>query len=440
MDLSGLSMHQAPPFRAVYRFFLTAPLFISAAGIYLAVGGTALFDTHISSLLAGFVHLVTLGFLTMVMFGAIMQMMPVMVGAIIPRPLLFSSLVYIPFTLGLLFLVSGFIANIFDLVLPGLFFAAFVLLFFSIGLYITTILSRLFGFKVKSLILMNLKLVVISLIFAAGAGLLLVYGRISGNFFAFEPGMLSLHLYWVMAGWVFSLINVVSFQIVPMFYVTPEYPVHMKKFNIPVIFLTGLLFSFAWVIPEPFVELYKTLVGVVWALSAFYFSVFTLSRLSNRKRKLPDNTLLFWKLSMVMLVLVSLLWLFDTAYPVISREKFFLVSGILFLVGFAVSLVNAMMYKIIPFLSWFHPAGKGIMDTPNMKEMLPDKKIRLQFIIYFAALLFLLLSVFYPALFLLPAGTLFIISGILLWMNLYGCVKVYKVFYEKKQNMNIPNS
>ncbi|MES0489812.1 MAG: hypothetical protein ABUK01_07480 [Leptospirales bacterium] len=439
MDLSGLSMHQAPPFRAVYRFFLTAPVFIATAGIYLAFGNNSVFDTHISSQLAGFVHLVTLGFLTMVMLGALMQMMPVMVGAIIPRPILFSSLVYYPFTIGLLLLVAGFITNAYGVELLWLLLTSFVLLFFSIGLYVITILSRLLGFKVKSPVLTNLKLVVLSLGAAASVGLILVYGKITGNFFAFEPGMLSLHLYWALAGWVFSLINVVSFQIVPMFYVTPEYPLYMKKYSVPLIFTTGILFTFSWVIPETYVTLYKTLVGVVWAVVALYFSTFTLIRLSKRKRKLPDYTLLFWKLSMTMLALVSLFWIIDTIHPLIAREKFFLISGILFLVGFAVSLVNAMMYKIIPFLSWFHPAGKGAMDTPNMKEMLPDKKIKIQFMVFFAALVFLLLSIFYPAWFLKISGSLFIISSVLLWLNLVACVKVYKKYYKKAENQNSQN-
>ena len=47
-----------------------------------------------------------------------------------------------------------------------------------------------------------------------------------------------------------------------------------------------------------------------------------------------------------------------------------------FLLGFAMSLIQGMLYKIIPFLVWFHLFRGGAIaikvGVPNMKEIIPE--------------------------------------------------------------------
>jgi hypothetical protein len=56
-------------------------------------------------------HLLTLGFMAQVMLGALLQMLPVMVGVVIPRPRLIAALIHIPLTLGTLALVFAFLVQ-----------------------------------------------------------------------------------------------------------------------------------------------------------------------------------------------------------------------------------------------------------------------------------------------------------------------------------------
>lgn len=54
----------------------------------------------------------------------------------------------------------------------------------------------------------------------------------------------------------------------------------------------------------------------------------------------------------------------------------------IFLLGFAASVISGMLYKIVPFLAWFHlktQTGAKVGAIPNMKEMIPDKLARLHF-------------------------------------------------------------
>jgi hypothetical protein len=61
--------------------------------------------------------------------------------------------------------------------------------------------------------------------------------------------------------------------------------------------------------------------------------------------------------------------------------------GITVLVGSFGSIINGMLYKIVPFLTWFrlHAAAGPNRRLPNVKTIIPERRQRLQFIIHFAA-------------------------------------------------------
>src|SRR5574343_70151 len=91
--VSGLSMQallsfeNAPPFAAPLRFFLTAPLFAVLAGLLVAWEGPGLFASRWMPGALAATHLVTVGFMLQVMLGAMIQILPVVAGANLRRPL-----------------------------------------------------------------------------------------------------------------------------------------------------------------------------------------------------------------------------------------------------------------------------------------------------------------------------------------------------------------
>lgn len=80
---AGLAPEQGPPFTAPLRFFLTAPWFLVAAGL-LAAFDPGWTEGPLSPTALALTHLLTLGFLGMVMLGALTQMLPVLAGAPMP--------------------------------------------------------------------------------------------------------------------------------------------------------------------------------------------------------------------------------------------------------------------------------------------------------------------------------------------------------------------
>lgn len=90
---------------------MTAPLFGLLASLLLLYDGPHLLMNRWYPSTLALTHLITLGFITMVMFGAMLQLLPVLAGSPVPRPIFVSSTLHILLTLGTLSLASGFITG-----------------------------------------------------------------------------------------------------------------------------------------------------------------------------------------------------------------------------------------------------------------------------------------------------------------------------------------
>ena len=104
---------------------------------------------------------------------------------------------------------------------------------------------------------------------------------------------------------------------------------------------------------------------------------------------------------------------------------------ILFAFGFLFSLLQGMVYKIIPFLCWFHLSSKGYFDIPTIKEIIHEDLIKIHFYIYMASYVFFLLYGFFSQIFITIAAILFILSNILFFINCVLGMKKYASISKK---------
>ena len=128
----GLSLDQAPPISVPFRFFLTAPIFGAVISLVLFFTPFNESSNQYSHFAIGLIHLFTLGILSMIIFGAMQQMMPVLAGAIIKKPRLFANVVHTSLVLGTLFLSFSFILELKNLLYFGVIFLAIAFLTFFI--------------------------------------------------------------------------------------------------------------------------------------------------------------------------------------------------------------------------------------------------------------------------------------------------------------------
>ena len=420
MNPPGLSFEQAPPFSVPLRFFLTAPWFLVSAALLMLWQGPELFASRWLPATLALTHLLTLGFMAQVMLGALLQILPVVVGVVVPRPRLTAMLIHVPLTLGALALASAFLCGI-----PVWFQSALGLLGLGFSVALVAINRALWRAPVVNDTVIALRCALGALLVTVGLGLLL------GGYFGWGlplpvVAMTDLHAAWGLVGWTVLLVAGVAYQVVPMFQITPPYPQRLIRGFAPLMAAVLAVWS---VLALSDWETAARLAGLALAVGVALFALTTLSLLTRRRRKIGDPTLGYWRTGMASLLAGALLWLSALLIPALAQApQVEWLLGILLIFGFAVAVINGMLYKIVPFLAWFHLQAQLLRraKVPNMKQLLPEARIRRQWWAYLAALLLLLAAVGYPSVFTYPAALALGVAGIGLGVNLSSVWRIYR--------------
>jgi len=407
---NGLSLDQAPPISVVFRFFLSGALFGILAGIFILLFGVDVFSTP-STQAVILTHTLTLGVMLSFMFAALFQILPVIAGVKLTSPVQKANWLQYPFSLGILTLLLAFKTGI-----PLSYVLASFLLGGSIFYIVFIMLKNLFELvhhsassKGMIIALLSLALVVILALYMTAT----LSGTINGTYFVqIREGHYSFGLF----GWVSLLIISISFQVIEMFYVTPPYP-KIVSYYLPVTlfglltitFIAGLFLPSSWIITD-----------ILLAILLTGYALLTLLRLTQKKRPLSDATIWFWRLGLVSLILSMLM----TVITLFIDNTLLKSANYLFFSFFALSIVFAMFYKIVPFLTWFHLNSQGYFTAPMMHEVIHPKTASKHLYIHLATLVTFLLSlVITPFIYL--AGLLTILSfG---WMA-YQIIHAWKLY------------
>lgn len=408
----GLSLDQAPPFSAPLRFFLTAPLFMVAIGILLMLFDPTLALTRHSLESIVLIHALALGFASMVMVGALTQMLPVLAGVKYPKALEFATLVHFAFLIGIALFLYGYYFY-----QPEFILVASLLLLLSLGVFAVTTLVLLLKARAATATIwaMRLSTLAFLLTILLGAHLLASHGL--GTMGERHGVLAVMHLSAGGIGWMLLLIIGVAFQVVPMFWVTSVFSSFCQKFVVPLSFGLVLLIALD---QTALAMLPGWLLGILLFIPMGSFSLTTIRKLRTRKRKLPDVAINYWMLSMVSLLASGIVLIAHHAIGINLESPLFILFGF----GFVASVITGMLYKIVPFLAWFHLTSQGIMEVPTIREMIPQTRIQWQWRLYLGALTLLLLSPLLTEL-LKPAGLLLSLSYGLLFWNLAKAASIY---------------
>ena len=382
------------------RFLLAAPWFALLAALVLFAGGEQAFVSRWSAPALGATHLLTLGCLGMAMAGSILQLIPVVTGASLAFSRVAAGIAWHALALGTLLLASALGLH-FDI----LFMPAALLLACAFAILVTNIGRALLRPASPAALPMvrGMRLAVAGLAVTVTLGVVLAL-TLGGALAAPLPMLANLHAAWGLLGWVAMLVVGVAFQVIPMFQSSRIYPALVTRWAPWIVF--ALLVAASAAIPGA-----ALLLGVALTL----FAAFTAWLLTTRKRKEPDATTLYWRLSLASLAASALLYLLP------EHPQAPLAVGILFIVGFAMGAVNGMLYKIVPFLLWYHlqndpSARKG--EVPSIRLILPDALARRQFWWHAAALAALLGAVYWPGWMGRPGGALLAVASLLLARDL----------------------
>lgn len=414
ISTGGLALDQAPPFHIPARFFLTAPLFAVLAGLLLVWEGPSLLASRWMPPAVAATHLIAIGYLGQVMCGALLQMLPVMVGAPVPAVRWVGALAHPLLTLGALGLAWGLWRG--GSVILGLGASVTGLGFLVFLIPVTLALTRARGEPGTR---MALRAAAVALLVTVVLGLVLTGSLLGWVRLAEFTPWVDAHAAWGLLGWVGLLILGVAVQVIPLFYVTPPYPLLVRSWLAPTllagIFLGSLAGIHGW-------HLTARLALGASAVGFVLFAVLTLGLLAKRDRRRQDPTLLHWWTAMIAMIGATLSSAL-AAPPTLT--------GILLLAGLGLGLPAGMLFKILPFLAWFHlqhrqiTTGRFDLRLPHMGTLLPLAWARAQFGLHGLALLLLMGAVFIPAL-ARPAGLVLVLSALVLQGLLLGVILAYR--------------
>jgi hypothetical protein len=407
----GLSLDQAPAEDIPLRFFISAPIFGILAGLMVLLKGNLLFSNTWMPETVALTHLLTLGWMGSVMFGALYQMIPVLVGGIVPFPRL-SRMLHTILIPTILLMVSGFFWNH-----SWMLKASLALLFPTILLFLLQLVQPLVQADGSRPVVLAMRFAAIclSLTLLLGSLNLLQYsGWWSG--FLDRNLLKTLHLQMGLLGWIGFLIFGVGFHVIPMFYLSKPFSDKQARGILVIAFgsLSALSTGSILGMGKDWLLLFS-LPGLA---SVFYFSYTLLRMLHQRKRKIHDSTLRLWQGGILALCLSLPLGLSHLVSP--SQQWLFL-FGIFFIGGFAISVSIGMLYKIVPFLIWFHRFSSlvGQVRVPLLKDLLPKRGPSIQATLHGVSLLLICSGIFFHEDLSIRIGAgLWMISSLMLLIHL----------------------
>ncbi|NYT25646.1 hypothetical protein H0A73_18780 [Alcaligenaceae bacterium] len=431
----ALSFDRSPPLAVAFRFFLNVPVFLLLAALVL--GWLAVAESPFTRWNPGVLavaHLLTLGVLASAMLGAMMQILPVATHIRVLHPRLTSTFVHACLSAGTLSLALGFLTSrrVFYSIALALLAAAFaVFLCAAAGGLLRDRRQRSPGSK-EILVAVRFALAALAITLVLG---IFMAGLRAG---LWQPGRLGagiwlhtfpdLHVLWGLAGWVGLLVIGISYQVIPIFQATEIYPRRMTDALAPLIFLLLAAFTVMPAWQPAAASVWRSVPASLLALGYLLYAATTTWLLWTRKRPGLEPTTWFWHVAMASLALAALV---GAAYPWVpghhGRDGAQMLLGTLLIPGFAVSAVNGMLYKIVPFLLWHNAQRRAPMALPFMpkvRQFIAERDAMRQFAAHAGAVALLAAACVAPRL-LLPAAIMLAASGALLAWNMAQALRLY---------------
>ncbi len=403
-----VSKDYAPPFKMIEPFFIIGSIFYFLGILILLFLHPK--SGHFDFSIVGWAHWFLLGFVMMVIFGAMAQLVPVIVEvghfAVDLYYVIWPSLL-----LGVLGMVAGFWFEPWLLPYGGL----LVLIAMAVFLFETFLTLK----KAQ-----NITLTVKT---AYWANIFLLVGILSGFFmtFAIANGFdinltkwLKAHAMLVLGGYVTLTIIGISMVLLPMFGLAHGFDDKPVDRAFKVMIIGVVLYVLSALIGFDFGAIIAWFI-IFYALGNYFYQVYLIYKV--RARKTED----IWSKSMFAgFFSLALAFIFGFFNLFIESEQLLLAVAWFVIVGFFGFLITGHLYKIIPFLVWFERFSPlvGKKRVPMLHEMVPVREAEFEF--YFSAagvviagfgLMFGSEDIFKGGVLLLVVGAFFLVKSVF-WM------------------------
>lgn len=360
----NLAGFQAASVRLPLCFVLAGVSSLLVGGAFLVAQPELLATYHYTPHLIALTHLFVLGFICNIVMGAMYQLVPVTLQV----QLYSERLVKFQFVAH----VAGFIGMVWsfwnlNMAAVGAFGT---LLTAGVALFIFNLASTLALVKVWNSIKLGIASALFWLSATVLAGLLLVATKL-WNFSAFMPiAAMHAHAHLGVIGVFVLMIVTVSYKLVPMFTLS-ELQSERRAWWSVILLNAGLVAVFAAILWQSALKPAAAL-AVIAALCLYGIEI--LAILVARNRRALDWGMKYFLTAITLLIPLSALALILcwSGLPVTALSmQLESVYGLLALLGLVGLAILGMLYKIVPFLVWFHSYSRqiGKAKVPALGDM-----------------------------------------------------------------------
>lgn len=374
----NISTSFAPPFKLIAPFFIIGTLFF-VLSVALLFGFKVESIQSLDSSTLSWVHLFLLGFVMMIIFGAMAQLVPVVLEVghfavdlyYVIAPLLF---------IGTILMVLGFQYS--PLLLPFGGTIAFISFgIFLIETFLTILKVKKINFVIATVIVANIFLLlglIIGILMALGYA-----GIISFDIFS----LLKAHIFLVFFGYLGITIMGISLVLLPMFWLSHSFSWIYVKTALVVLSLGIIVVTIASLSNLIFMEYFGYFL-TIFAFFLYFYQIYIIYKTRVRLEiDIYFKSMLFSYICLIFALVIAIIYLF------MPSKELFLTFSWLIVTGYITFLITGHLYKIIPFLVWYERFSPfvGKRKVPMLAELIPKKSSNFQFL--FSSIGVILISV-----------------------------------------------
>jgi len=400
----SISQDFAPPFK------LIAPFFIIGAFFYL-FSSILLFSFSVEDLfflnpkVISFVHLFLLGFIMMVIFGAMAQLVPVVLEVGHFGVELFYA-IWPLLLIGTLMMVGGFLYSAQLLPYGG------TVVLTSMMIFVVEIFLTIKKVKKLNIVMTSVLLSNTFLFFGIIFGLVMALAY-AGTINIDITSLLKAHVYLVIGGYISITLMGLSVVLIPMFGLSHGFSLKALEISLYTMSIAVISVVLSSLIDIKFFEYIGYFLSLISLFSYFYQVYRIYSTRARKENDIYAVSLMYSYISLMVSLGLGIAYLFT------SYEPLLLTTGWLIFFGFFGFAITGHLYKIIPFLVWFERFSPlvGKQKVPMLVDMVPYKSTQAQFIFTGVGVILVALAILFQNTQLINAGASFLVVGALAFIR-----------------------
>lgn len=422
--MNGLNTNNAPHSSVVIPHFIFGGFSFILLSVLIILADTSLFEAYFNGKIIAITHIAVLGWATMIVFGALYQLIPV----VFETSLYSERLAKITFwftSVSILYLTYSFWIGAFT---THLVYASGIM-FLSLFLFVVNVILSYKKSTIKNISSKFIIAAVFWLSITELVGTLIAFNFKFNFFNEIHLHYLKIHASLGLIGWFLLLIIGVGSTLIPMFLISHK----LDKNKLVVSFFSinlGLIsLVLNWLIFK--VEIVTFVSWGLIAAGVISFVSFIYDSYKKRIRKKLDVGMKYTMLSIVSVILPILISFvlivsFEIEYELLYRVTTF--YGFSIILGFITTIILGQTYKTLPFIVWLEKYKNlvGKTKTPLPRELYSEKIATIQFYSYIVSIVCLAIGLIIKNSIALKIGSI----SLLLVSVLYN-INVLKIIFHK---------